>query len=91
MSEKWGGRAKSNSQLCSFQTTLEFYELTDLGYRGPKYTWTNCQEGQDFVKERLDKGMVNSGWRGIFLEAEIVVEVITTSDHAILMLHLFGQ
>jgi hypothetical protein len=89
MSKKWGGRVKSNSQLRSFQTTLEFYELTYLGYRGPKYIWTNCQEGQDFVKERLDRGMVNSGWRDIFPEAEIVIEVMTTSDHVVLVLHQF--
>jgi hypothetical protein len=89
--EKWGGRAKSSSQIRNFQTTLEFCELTDLGYRGPKYMWTNCQECQDFVKERLDRGMVNSGWRELFPEAEIIVEAKTTSDHAVLVLHLLGQ
>jgi hypothetical protein len=89
MSERWGGRVKSTSQLRSFQTTLEFCKLTYLGYRGPKYTWTNCQGGQDFVKERLDRRMVNSRWRSIFPEAEIVVEVMTTSDHAVLVLHQF--
>ncbi|XP_059454935.1 uncharacterized protein LOC132185138 [Corylus avellana] len=63
----------------------------DLGFRGPKYTWTNCQEGQNLIKERLDRCLANLEWRDIFPEAEIVVEVMTSSDHAVLVLQLLGQ
>jgi hypothetical protein len=75
----------------NFQSALEDYELTDLGFKGPKYTWTNCCEGLEFIKERLDRGVANPGWRDIFPEAEIFVEVLTTSDHAVLTVQLTGQ
>jgi hypothetical protein len=41
--EKWGGSRCLNSQMVAFRQTLEVYELTDPGYRGPKFTWSNCQ------------------------------------------------
>jgi hypothetical protein len=91
MSEKWGGGTKSNSQISNFQSTLEDYKLSNLCFKGPKYMWTNCREGQEFIKERLDRGVANPSWKNFFSEAEILVEVLTTSDHATLMLCLTRQ
>jgi hypothetical protein len=76
MSEKWGGETKSSSQKGNFKSALEDCELTDLGFKGPKYTWANCCEGLEFIKERLDRGVANPGCRDIFPEAEIFVEAI---------------
>jgi hypothetical protein len=78
MSEKWGGGAKSNSQISNFQLALEDYELSDLGFNGPKSMWTNCREGQEFIKERLDRRVANPAWKNYFPKAEILVEVLTT-------------
>jgi exonuclease III len=91
MTEKWGGGVRANSQMREFQITMEFCEFTDLGYSGPKFTWSNCREEQDFIKERLDRGVANSSWRELFPEAEIVVEAVTTSDHAVLLASLEGK
>ena len=91
MLKKCGGGAKSNTQLCNFQTTLEYCELTNLEYKGPKDTWTNCHDGHEFIKEKLDQGTVNSGWRELYPDAKIAVEVVTTSNHALLVLHLAGH
>jgi hypothetical protein len=90
-SEKWGGNGRANSQMTAFRQTLEVCELTDLGYRGPKFTWSNCQDGINFIKERLDKGVANAKWRDFFPNFEVVAEAILCSDHAPLILCLSGQ
>jgi hypothetical protein len=80
--EKWGGRGRLDKQMVDFQQALEYCELFDMGYRGPKYTWSNCQESQFFIKEMLDRGVANNGWYELFPEAEVLVETTSTSDHA---------
>jgi hypothetical protein len=90
-SETWGGAVRANNQMVAFRQVLEFYELTDIGYRDPKFTWSNCWNEMEFTKERLDRGVANSEWRGLFLDMELVVEVITCSDHTPLILFLMGD
>jgi exonuclease III len=86
--EKWGGSMRNRSGMIDFQQTLEACKLTDLGFCGPKYTWSNCREGRDFIKERLDRGVANEEWRKCFPEAVISMEVAISSDHAPLFLYL---
>ena len=38
----------------AFQRVLEDCGLYDLGFMGPKFTWTNGRSGEHFVQERLD-------------------------------------
>ena len=45
----------------NFQNTLEACGLSDLGFKGPKYTWNKGREGANFMNERLDKGLANWG------------------------------
>jgi hypothetical protein len=69
----------------SLQQTLEECELTDLGYCGPKFTWTNCQEGESLIRERLNRGLANSAWRILFPDTVNNVSVTTNSYHAPLL------
>jgi exonuclease III len=85
-SEKWGGRGRANSQMVAFQQALDFCDLTDLGFIGPKFTWSNCRDNTDFTKVRLDRGVANNEWRDLFPLAEILVEVVPCSDHSPLVL-----
>lgn len=52
--EKVGGAVQSATQMRKFRSTLEECNLGDLGYRGSKFTWSNKQASDRFVKERLD-------------------------------------
>jgi hypothetical protein len=74
----------------SFQGTLEACGLSDLGFKGPKYTWSNCQEGLDLIKERLDRVVANRSWCEFFREAEVWVGAAISSDHAPITLHVTG-
>jgi ribonuclease HI len=86
--EKWGGKVRHRNQMQEFHQTLEECELNDLGYRGPKFTWSNCREGGDYIKERLDRGVANQEWQNLFPEAEVIVEAADVSDHSPLFLSL---
>ena len=91
MSEKWGRGERISNQMRNFQQTLESCELFDLGYKGPKYTWSNGQLGNAIIKERLDMGVANHEWCNLFPKAEVCVEALTNSDHTLLTLCLCGQ
>lgn len=81
LDEKYGGSGRQRSLMEAFQQALEVCELSDLGYRGPKYTWSNYREGGDFMKERLDRAVANRGWCDIFHDAELVIGAVVWSDH----------
>jgi hypothetical protein len=91
MSEKVGGNVGKRHLMEPFCQTLEAYGLTDLGFIGPKFTWTNCQEGNSLIKERLDRGVCNMAWRNLFPESQISVEAAISSDHTPLLLYLEGS
>jgi hypothetical protein len=91
LSEKWGGRGRPTQQMKEFQKALEHCELSNLGYRGPKFTWSNCREGDEFIKEHLDRGIANLGWCEVYPDVEIVVEASSTSDHVVLKAWLNGK
>jgi hypothetical protein len=88
ISEKLGSNIQQINLMQAFQQTLEVCALTDLGFVGPKFTSSNCQEGIALIKEHLDRGVANLAWRNLFLKAEVVVSVSTCSDHAPLFLNL---
>jgi hypothetical protein len=69
MSEKCGGILLQNSPMKAFQRTLDDCTLTNLGFFGPKFIWSNGQEGDALVRERLDHGMANLAWCSIFPDA----------------------
>jgi hypothetical protein len=77
--------------MSAFKQALENCELVDLGYRGPKFTWSNFWDSLDFTKERLDRGVANAEWRGLFPKMEVVVETTLCSDHTLLILCLLGD
>jgi hypothetical protein len=87
-SEKLGGNTRQRSHMLAFQQALEEGDLTDLGFVGPKFTWSNCQEGVALIRERLDRGVANRAWRNAFPDAEVCVEASACSDHAPLLLSL---
>ncbi|XP_059428667.1 uncharacterized protein LOC132162445 [Corylus avellana] len=88
LDEKFGGSGRQRSLMEAFQRVLEDCELLDLGYRGPKYTWSNCREAEDFMKERLDRAVANRGWCDSFHDAKIVIGAAVWSDHFPLLLTL---
>lgn len=50
-SEKFGVHRKPRSQMKDFQLSLEWSDLEDLRYFGPKYTWNNERSENDYIRE----------------------------------------
>jgi hypothetical protein len=45
-----------------FRNTIEICRLYDLGFSGPKFTWSNKRYDLFFMQERLDRVLANSAW-----------------------------
>lgn len=74
-----------------FQQALSFCELSDLGARGPRYTWHNGREGSSFIQERLDRAVATMGWSILFPDVEVLVEATLSLDHVPLIINLQEQ
>lgn len=69
-SEKSGGPLRHESYMVQFRVALEECKLSDLGFRGSKFTWTNCRTDGTFIKERLDQAVANREWCELNKEVE---------------------
>jgi hypothetical protein len=86
--EKVGGIRRTQGTMEAFKNTLEFCALHELGYWGPKFTWCNYREGNNFIKEKLDRVVANSDWFTKFPMAEVVFDLVTSSDHSTIWITL---
>jgi hypothetical protein len=73
-----------------FQRCASYCELSDLGARGPFFTWHNGQEGNFFTQERLNRATASLEWCFLFSGMEVVFEASLTSDHSPLTIALKG-
>lgn len=55
--------------------------MVDLGFQGPKFTWTNCRKGAANVKERIDRAWCNLCWHHKFDKAHVKHLVRSAFDH----------
>lgn len=58
-SEKKGGRPVTYAQTQPFLNLMDQMGYIDLGFKGDPFTWTNNQQGQDHIQERLDRAIAN--------------------------------
>jgi hypothetical protein len=69
-----------------FRQCLEDCDLVDLGFIGPKYTWTNKQDVETNVRVRLDRAVANGTFSARFDDCRVENIVTTTSDHLALLI-----
>ncbi|XP_030453714.2 uncharacterized protein LOC115675253 [Syzygium oleosum] len=84
--EKVGKRSISQSRLNAFRECLDDCALMEMDCKGCAYTWANNREGENFVKEKLDRVFCNLDWRLLFPTAEAFALVAIGSDHSPLLL-----
>lgn len=53
----------------------------DLEFKGPCYTWSNNQGGDNNIRIRLDRALANVDWRNLFPRAQVMHELKVGSDH----------
>ncbi|KAL9688574.1 hypothetical protein QQ045_032997 [Rhodiola kirilowii] len=79
-------RERQAWQMNNFKDCLNYYELTDLGFNGGKYTYSNRRVGDREVKARLDRAVANRAWREMFPYAGVKHIFANSSDHTPILL-----
>jgi hypothetical protein len=87
--EKWGGNSPVASRIAEYNNCMNTCSMLDLGFSGPKYTWSNGQDISTLIMQRLDRAWVNSEWRILFPEAYVTHLTRTHSDHCPILLSLW--
>lgn len=58
--EKSGAADRPFSQMEDFCLAVNDCGLSDFGFKGDRFTWSNNREGAQFTKERLNRAIGNS-------------------------------
>ncbi|CAM8982788.1 unnamed protein product [Rhodiola kirilowii] len=83
-------QARQRWQMSNFRCCLEECELTDLGFRGNMFTYSNRRKGNDEVKARLDRAVANAAWRCLFPNALVRHGFANSSDHVPMVVQVKG-
>ena len=85
--EKLGGLPINRTRMTAFRNCLDKCGLIDLGFHGPRFTWTKKSPvWQSTIKERLDRGVANTKWALLFPSVEIHHLPRVKSDHCPILL-----
>ncbi|KAL5570777.1 hypothetical protein UlMin_020374 [Ulmus minor] len=85
--EKQGGAERAQYLMSHFREAINYCELADLGFRGPKFTWKRGN-GAGLVQERLDRMLGNSRWLDLFPNSLVHHLNLRGSDHRPLLVEL---
>lgn len=85
--EKKGGRRQLRSDLEQLCRTVDECHLIDIGFSGPRFTWSNMREDLSNIQERLDRGLCNQQWLELFSDNVVSHLPRTVSDHLPLLIH----
>ena len=55
--------------------------MIDIGFSGPRYTWSNRRPLSRLILERIDKVFLNTEWNSLFPEAAVFHLEMTELDH----------
>ncbi|CAM8924024.1 unnamed protein product [Rhodiola kirilowii] len=84
--EARGGRQRQNWQIENFIRALEDCNLTDLGFTGYPFTFSNHRVGEAKFQARLDRVVADDEWRLMFPRATVSHIHLHASDHQLILL-----
>ena len=84
--DKFGGREISVNRSLLFKECLDKCNMIDLGFSGPRFTWTNRREMDALIQERIDRFFVNPEWFSLFPKAKVTYLTRCQSDHCPILL-----
>ena len=73
-----------------FREAIAESGLSDLGYRGSRYTWNNGRDDAGFTKARLDHVLANRDWCSTFSNVVVRALAARSFDHKPLLIEV-GQ
>ncbi|KAL0306821.1 UNVERIFIED_CONTAM: hypothetical protein Sradi_6099400 [Sesamum radiatum] len=84
--ENRGGRPFASASRNSLRYELDCCNLIDLGFSGPKYTWTNKRPGLANIQSRIDREVANADWCLLYPNTFITHLPAIASEHCPLLL-----
>ena len=87
--DKFGGRGVSVNRSLAFKDCLEGSNMVDMGFVGPKYTWTNKRDISNLILERIDRFFMNPDWCVLYLDAKVTHLPHCHSDHCPVLMEAF--
>ena len=91
LSEKEGGGGQPRQQMDNFIKAINFCDLRDIGFVGPKFTWIYQRADDTQIKERLDRVLATSKWLDLFPATKLYHQSTSASDHSMLLLRLMAS
>ena len=86
--DKLGGRQINLNRALEFKSCMDDCNFLDLGFSGPKFTWSNRRQISDLILERIDRCFANPAWRTLYPEASVTHLPRVFSDHYPVLLEL---
>lgn len=83
----WGNQVNLNRAL-EFKGFLDECNILDLGFAGPKFTWTNRRPISNLIIERIDRCFANPVWRLLYPKAIVTHLPRTFLDHYLVLIEL---
>lgn len=87
-SEKFGGNSLSVRKFREYREYMDHCSLLDLGFLGPKYTWTNKRGIGNLIQEQLDRCWATPSWKTLFPEASVSHLARINFDHCSMLLKI---
>ncbi|XP_027124181.1 uncharacterized protein [Coffea arabica] len=86
--EKWGESKRPESSFRVFNNFIRNNQLSELGFEGEPWTWCNKWDNAGEVKERLDRILIDSGWKETYERAKCTHIHVEASDHCMMLLEI---
>ena len=90
LDEKLGSATRSHNQVQLFREVIDECGFMDLGFEGPKYTWSRHFENGNSIWERLDRCLATSSWFLKFPRSKVYHLRCDSSDHIPLLIVFSG-
>ncbi|KAL9684497.1 hypothetical protein QQ045_021937 [Rhodiola kirilowii] len=89
-SEKRGGNRKLGRSITDFNDFMANVGVSDAGYTGSPFTWSNNQSGNSRIWLRLDRALLNGQAMATLQQFQVIHLARCASDHCPLFLYLKG-
>lgn len=87
-SDKFGGRTINIFRYNKFLDCINYCHLSDLGYKGSRYAWTNSRCISHNILEHIDRFLANYNWINYYPDALVTHLLRTHYDHCLFLLQL---
>ncbi|XP_023881794.1 uncharacterized protein LOC111994169 [Quercus suber] len=87
--DKFGGRGVSINRSLAFKECLDWCSMVDMGFSGPRFTWTNKRDINNLILERIDRFFMNPEWCVLYPDAKVTHLPRCHSDHCPVLMEAF--